>query len=166
MVNGIAVLLKYKMNKICCLDIKIRQLTKIICNFVIYFIYLFKNNGKIIFIIIICSNCIITPKWDVIMNPFFSLTVFLYRHYYIIFTGTYQYICLNNTPENEKFMFYDRARKLFLFGSKFKYLSWDQMKYYLIQFEIILLKLNQVKFKLRCVESNFKQIKYITMKSN
>ena len=40
------------------------------------------------------------------------------------------------------------------------------MKYYLIQFEIILLKLNQVKFKLRCVDSNFKQIKSITKKSN
>ena len=76
MVNGIAVLLKYKIknNKICCSYIKIRQLTKIIWNFVIHFIYLFKNNGTIIFIVIICSNCIITPKWDVIMNPFFSLS--------------------------------------------------------------------------------------------
>ena len=35
------------------------------------------------------------------MNPFFSLTVFLYRYYYIIFTGTYQYICLYNSSENE-----------------------------------------------------------------
>ena len=40
------------------------------------------------------------------------------------------------------------------------------MKYYLIVFEIILLKLNQVKFKLRCVDFNFKQIKSITKKSN
>ena len=39
-------------------------------------------------------------------------------------------------------------------------------EYYLIVFEIILLKLNQVKFKLRCVDFNFKQIKSITKKSN
>ena len=64
MVNGIAILLKYKIknNEICCPYINIRQVTKIIYNFVIHFINLFKNNRKIIFIIIICSNCIKTPK--------------------------------------------------------------------------------------------------------
>ena len=54
------------------------------------------------------------------MNPFFSLTVFLHRYCYTIFTGTYQYICLYNASHNEKFMFYDRVRELHLFSSKLK----------------------------------------------
>ena len=45
-------------------------------------------------------------------------------------------------------------------------MSRDQIKYGQIKFKIILLKLNQVKFKLKCVVSNFKQIKAITKKSN
>ena len=50
LVNGIAILLKYKIknNEICCSYINIRQVTKIIYNFVIHFINLFKNNGKVI----------------------------------------------------------------------------------------------------------------------
>ena len=48
--------------------------------------YIYYNNSFQLYLI---------PKY-VMMNPFFSLTVFLYRYYYIIFIGTYQYICLYN----------------------------------------------------------------------
>ena len=142
-------------------------MTKIINNLVIHFINLFKNNGKIIFIIIICSNCIITPKWDVIMNLFFSLTVFLDWYYCVIFIDKYQYICLHNASENEKKYVLRQSKQTnytFLAANWIK--SRDQIKFGQIQFKTFILKLNQVKFKLKCVDSNFEQIKSITKKSN
>ena len=93
MFKGIAVLLKYKIknNEICCSQINIRQVTKIIFNFVVHFIKLFKNNRKKY---IYYNNLFqLYYNTEVRRNnePVLLFNCFpLHQYYYIIFIGTYQ----------------------------------------------------------------------------
>ena len=68
---------------------------------------------------------------------------------YYIYRDISIHLFIDNASENEKYMFYDRARKLLLFIMYFPEISRDQIKFGQIQFKIIILKLNQIKFKLK-----------------
>ena len=112
-------------------------MTKIIYNFVIHFINLFKNSRKI------CSNCIITRNYvrrnyePILLFNCLPLSILLYYIYRDLSIHMHRYASVN-----EKYVFYDRTRKLHLFTSKLKSV---EIKLNLVIFSLqIWVKINRI----------------------